>query len=472
MPTPRPDESHDEFIDRCMSDDEAVEDFPDEDDRIAFCESVWEQSQENDMPDFERRVAGSLGVETRADGEGKRLIGYAAVFNSESADLGGFREEIQPGAFARSLAEDADVRALWNHNDGQVLGRTAAGTLSMREDERGLRVEIDPPDTQVAQDAMVSVERGDVNQMSFAFRVRPGGQSFSERDDGTVLRSLSDVELFEVSPVTFPAYEDTVVDARALRSWQSEHRSAGISLPESGSLDRMKAIRDSVVAKENRGADWCEIRDVGEESAEILVYDAIGLFGTDPKQFVRSLNELQGRNLHLRINSPGGAVFDGAAIYNALRQHEGFVTVDIDGLAASMAGIIAMAGHRVRMNQNAFFMAHNASGCVMGDARALQHEAELLDKINRSLAKTLAIRTGKDQAEILAMMDRETWLDADEARELGIADEVLHESGASIRHHDLSQFRNVPKRLKERRREQWRFYRKRMETKQAERSVK
>ena len=148
MPQPRPDEGHDEFIERCMADDEAVEDFPDEDQRLAFCESTWEESQEDGMTDFERRVAGDLGIEQRADGAGDKLVGYAAVFNSPSQDLGGFREQIAPGAFSQAIAEGADVRALWNHDNSQVLGRTSAGTLSLAEDDRGLRVEIDLPDTQ------------------------------------------------------------------------------------------------------------------------------------------------------------------------------------------------------------------------------------------------------------------------------------------------------------------------------------
>lgn len=174
----------------------------------------------------ERRVGvGELKAETREDGEGRRLVGYAARFNSLSGDLGGFRERIAPGAFSGSLEAGSDIRALWNHDSALVLGRTRSGTLSVREDDDGLRVEIDPPDTQAGRDALTSIDRGDVSQMSFAFRVNPGGDMVEENSEGELIRTLTDVELFEVSPVTFPAYEDTRIDARSIERFREERRS-------------------------------------------------------------------------------------------------------------------------------------------------------------------------------------------------------------------------------------------------------
>lgn len=162
---------------------------------------------------IERRYA-PMDVRMADDGEdGPRLVGYAAVFDSLSGDLGGFQERIQAGAFRDSLG--ADVRALWNHNADYPLGRTRAGTLRLAEDGHGLAIEIAPPDTQYARDFLEAIRRGDVDQMSFAFSVPDGGDAW-ERTPGGVIRTLKRVKLFEVSPVIFPAYEATSIQARSM----------------------------------------------------------------------------------------------------------------------------------------------------------------------------------------------------------------------------------------------------------------
>lgn len=164
------------------------------------------------------------GAELRATGDGdgpKKLEGYAAVFNQRSEDLGGFREVIAPGAFTKAVAED-DVRALWNHDSNHVLGRTKSGTLKLSEDDHGLKMEVEPPDTQVARDLIVSVERGDVDQQSFGFSVRAGGEQWHEDEEGVVIRTITDAKLYDVSPVTYPAYPQTEVQARSVEWAQEE----------------------------------------------------------------------------------------------------------------------------------------------------------------------------------------------------------------------------------------------------------
>lgn len=135
-----------------------------------------------------------------------RIRGHLAVFNSPSKDLGGFREVIAPGAFSKTIQE-ADVRALYNHDPNFVLGRNKSGTLQMLEDDDGLLVDIDPPDTQWARDLMVSIKRGDISQGSFAFRAVK--DKWEKQEDGSVVRVLNEVRLYDVSVVTYPAYQET-----------------------------------------------------------------------------------------------------------------------------------------------------------------------------------------------------------------------------------------------------------------------
>ncbi len=184
-------------------------------------------------------------AELRAEGEGdaRRLVGYAAMFNKRSLPMPlgwdeSFVEVIKPGAFAGVLGND--VRALINHDSNLVLGRNKAGTLKLSEDEIGLRVEITPPDTSYANDLIASIKRGDVDQMSFAFVV--GEEKWGDGEDGIALREiLSVAELFDVSPVTYPAYPDTTVAARHLEQLRAEQKPETPEEPEPSEPDPDRA---------------------------------------------------------------------------------------------------------------------------------------------------------------------------------------------------------------------------------------
>ncbi|MFO8012113.1 MAG: HK97 family phage prohead protease [Phycisphaerae bacterium] len=177
--------------------------------------------EQRETGDLERRVrAGAeIRVERRDDG-GPVIAGYAAVFEPAEADLGLFIERIRKGAFARALEERQDARALFNHDPNQVLGRASSGTLTLREDEKGLAFEIEPPDTQIGRDTVAVIERGDVDGCSFSFRTRR--DEWTEPEDGPIERVVLDVDLIDVGPVTFPAYPDTEVAVRSLEA----HRAA------------------------------------------------------------------------------------------------------------------------------------------------------------------------------------------------------------------------------------------------------
>lgn len=144
---------------------------------------------------------------------GGLIVGYAAVFNRLSVDLGGFREFIRPGAFSRAIRDRHDAIANVDHDNGRLLGRVSAGTLRLSEDRTGLRIEIDPPDTQLGRDMRVLIARGDVTKMSFSFR--PKTQEWTRSASGGDLRELIDVDLRDCAVLCErPAYEDTSVNLR------------------------------------------------------------------------------------------------------------------------------------------------------------------------------------------------------------------------------------------------------------------
>lgn len=173
---------------------------------------------------MERRAL-TAAPELRADGGAKVARGYAALFDSETEIGGYFKERIAPGAFTDAV--NADVRALIDHDTGRVIGRTVAGTLRLSQDDRGLFVEIDLPDTTDGRDLAVQLERGDITGMSFGFRVLK-----EEWDETGVMpvRTILAVELYEVSAVAFPAYADTELALRSLEKAKAEqderHRDA------------------------------------------------------------------------------------------------------------------------------------------------------------------------------------------------------------------------------------------------------
>lgn len=158
-----------------------------------------------------RGSATGLTVETR-DNSGDVITGYAAVYNSDSVDLGFFTEVIRPGAFSRAVRDNQDVRALLDHNTGKIIGRTKAGNLTLQEDDQGLRVTLNPIDTEDGRTAVAWVRSGVVDGFSFGFETVADKWGTKE---GRAYRELLDVNLFEVSLVAFPAYPGTSASVRA-----------------------------------------------------------------------------------------------------------------------------------------------------------------------------------------------------------------------------------------------------------------
>lgn len=174
--------------------------------------------------------------------------------------------------------------------------------------------------------------------------------------------------------------------------------------------------------------EWYEIKSKSDK-AEIWIYEMIGEDfwsggGVTAKNFQEDLTKIKSKQIDLHINSPGGDVFDGMAIYNLIRQHPANVTTYIDGLAASIASVIALAGDEIYMAENALMMVHNPYGMAAGEASDMRKMADRLDVVRGSIAKTYTSRTGKKEEEITPLMDSETWMTADDAMDLGFIDEV------------------------------------------------
>ena len=177
----------------------------------------------------------------------------------------------------------------------------------------------------------------------------------------------------------------------------------------------------------NSMKNWFTITNKSELSAEVCIYEEIGSYGITAKEFLDQIKNVGKRKITLRINSPGGEVFDGLAIYNRLREHVGGVEVRIDGIAASMASVIAMAGAPVSMAENALLMVHNPSGLCAGNSGDMRELADMLDKVRGSLTSAYERKTGESAEVIGAMMDAETWMTAQEALAAGFIDEITGE---------------------------------------------
>lgn len=198
------------------------------------------------MDGIERRIHTGVGIELRKKSETNSAVvlrGYAAKFEVLSEPMWGFRERIAKGAFDDVLGDD--VRALFNHDASHVLGRTKSGTLSIAQDDTGLAYEVELPDTNSARDLIKVIERGDVDQSSFAFTVEK--DTWTEDEDGRIIRTIEKMKrLYDVSPVTYPAYPDATVGIRSMENWKATRSTAQNELEERAAAEiKAKQQRES-----------------------------------------------------------------------------------------------------------------------------------------------------------------------------------------------------------------------------------
>lgn len=196
---------------------------------------------------------------------------------------------------------------------------------------------------------------------------------------------------------------------------------------------------------------WFRMQAGHQSDADIYIYDEIGFWGVTAKQFISDLNALGDiTHINLHINSPGGDVFEGIAIFNALKTHGASITVYVDGVAASMASVIAMVGTPVIMPENTFMMIHKPFGFTGGDAEDMRTYADLLDKVEAVLLPAYAQKTGKTTDEVAAMLADETWMSGAECLAHGFADQVTPavKAMACIQSKRTEEFKKMPESIR------------------------
>jgi len=196
---------------------------------------------------------------------------------------------------------------------------------------------------------------------------------------------------------------------------------------------------------------WYEIRDAARGVVEVLLYEEIGSFGVTAKDFIKELKGIKANTINLRVNSPGGDVFDGVAIYNALKTHSATVNVVVDGLAASSASFITQAGDTVLMAEGSTMMIHEPNGLTVGDAAEHSKMTETLNLMGDTIASLYAGRAGGTEAEWRGRMQAESWYRAQEAVDIKLADGLVQSAQARnpAGIFNLSKFHNVPEWLQD-----------------------
>ena len=187
---------------------------------------------------------------------------------------------------------------------------------------------------------------------------------------------------------------------------------------------------------------WYNIQNKAGETADIYIFDEIGTYGVTAQEFISEIKDLKDMPINIRINSLGGDVFDGMAMYNVIKRREAKTTVYIEGIAASIATIIALGADEVIMAENSLFMIHNAWGGTSGEAKDMRKTAETLDKITSELTDIYVKKTGLSYDALAEMMDEESWLNAQEAFDLGFIDTISDSIKVAAKY-DVSKFKNI-----------------------------
>ena len=188
---------------------------------------------------------------------------------------------------------------------------------------------------------------------------------------------------------------------------------------------------------------WYDFKNEASRGiVDVYIFDEIGNFGVSAQSFIEEIKSHKGSPMNIHVNCVGGDVFEGMAIYNVIKKRSAKTTVYIEGIAASMGSVIALAADRVIMAENSLFMIHNAWGGATGEARDMMKTAKLLEKISGEIADIYTKKTGMPYDKVKDMMDEETWLSAEEAYDLGFVDSISDAIKVAAKY-DVSKFKNI-----------------------------
>ena len=188
--------------------------------------------------------------------------------------------------------------------------------------------------------------------------------------------------------------------------------------------------------------EWYKIKNNASEASDVYLFNDIGTFGITAQSFIDEIKEYDNKELNIHINSLGGEVFEGMAIYSIIQRRKAKTTVYIEGIAASIASVIALAADEVIMSENSLLMIHNAWGGTQGDARDMRKQADVLDKITNEIAEVYVKKTNIPYDEVIEMMNEETWLTAEEAVALGFVNSISEPIKVAAKY-DVSRFKNI-----------------------------
>lgn len=329
-----------------------------------------------------------------------------------------FREVVKKGVFQKAIDNATNIDYLAGHDSKQILASTSNGTLEIEETDEGVTMRANIVDTSYGRDAYALIKSGIIGHMSFGFRVKKN--TWSTCEDGIPLRTIEDLELFEVSSLRNPAYDQSTISARGI-----EIEDVEVEIVEEQE-NRQEPIEFSMEFRDGEEIGKIEVRGAEEESVDLFLYGAISnsemekMFSFEPVvipqdllSILDSIKDTPVVNIH--INSEGGSVFGGVAIYNILKGLKGKKIVYVDGIAASIASLIAMAGDEIHVN--GALMVHKPSVTISGNADELRKMVDTLDVIQDIIlgAYMSKAKEGVTEKDINKLINKSTWLTGLEA---------------------------------------------------------